>query len=150
MRWYRTLVMIAAGTALGLAWNGLSGRGLALTANVYLRPGDETIDAAEAKRRFDRGAALFLDARPRMIYDLERIPGALSLPEDAFDASFKNLEPRLRGRFDIVVYCSGFGCEASHIVARKLKEKRIPAVVLQEGLPAWQQAGYPVEAGARP
>jgi rhodanese-related sulfurtransferase len=149
MRWNRILVIIAVASALGLLWNGFAGRGLRLTANAYLKPGDETITVAEAKRRFDRHAVLFLDARPSMIYGLQRIPGALSLPEDEFDAAFSGLERQLRRRFDIVVYCSGFGCEASHIVARKLKGKGIPAVVLQEGLPAWQEAGYPVEEGPR-
>jgi rhodanese-related sulfurtransferase len=149
MRWYRLLLLIGVGSTLGLAWNAWSGRGLPLTANVYLQPGEETVGVAEAKRRFDRGAALFVDARPKMIYDLERIPGALSLPEDEFDAAFARLEPRLRNRFDVIVYCSGFGCEASHIVARKLKEKGIPAVVLQDGMPAWQEAGYPAQGRAR-
>ena len=149
MRWYRIPVFIGAGIVLGLAWNAWSGRGLALTSNVYLKPGDETFGVSEAKRRFDRGAVLFVDARPKMIYDLERIPGALSLPEDEFDAAFSGIEPRLRNRYDVIVYCSGFGCEASHIVARQLKEKGIPAVVLQDGIPAWQDAGYPVEGRAR-
>ncbi len=149
MRWYRLLVLIAAGAALGLAWNALSGRGIALGANVYLKPGDELVSVSEAKRRLDRGAALFIDARPKMIYDLQRIPGALSLPEDAPDTAVAELEPRLRGRFDIIVYCSGFGCEASHIVAHELKQRGIPAVVLADGIPAWQDAGYPLEASAR-
>jgi rhodanese-related sulfurtransferase len=149
MRWYRVLVLIGVGIVLGLAWNTWSGRGLALTANVYLKPGEETILVAEAKRRFDRGAVLFIDARPRMIYDLQHIPGALSLPEDEFDAYFKELEPRLRGRYDIAVYCSGFGCEASHIVARKLKERGIAAVVLLDGIPAWEDAGYPLKESKR-
>ena len=98
---------------------------------------------------FETGAALFVDARPRMIYDLQRIPGALSLPEDDFDAAFAQLAPRLRNRFDVIVYCSGFGCEASHIVARKLKERGIPAVVLEDGIPAWQDAGYPLQERTR-
>jgi rhodanese-related sulfurtransferase len=149
MRWYRFVVLIAVGAALGLAWNAFSGRGLALGANVYLKPGDELVDVKEAKRRFDRGAALFIDARPKMIYDLQHIPGALSLPEDGFGEAFAALAPRLRGRFDIIVYCSGFGCEASHIVARELKQRGIPAVVLADGVPAWQEAGYPLEASAR-
>ena len=150
MRWHRILVFIGAALALGLTWNALSGRGFALARNVYLKPGDEVIDVVEAKRRFDKHAALFLDARPRLNFQFERIPGALSLPEDDFDAAFAALEPTLRARYDIVVYCSGFGCEASHIVARRLKEKGIPAVVLQDGIPAWQDAKYPVETPARP
>jgi len=35
-------------------------------------------------------------------------------------------------------------------VARKLKERGIPAVVLSEGWPAWTEAGYPTKEGAKP
>jgi rhodanese-related sulfurtransferase len=150
MRWYRLAILIAVGSAAGLAWNTVSGRGLPLTHNVYIKPGEEVVDVAEAKRRFDKGAVLFLDARPRMIYGLEHIPGALALPEDELATALPALEPHLRNRYDIVVYCSGFGCEASHIVARTLKEKGIPAVVLQDGMPAWQDAGYPIRQGLEP
>jgi len=134
---------------LGLAWNGLSGRGFALTQNAYLQEGDVEVGAPEARTRLDQGA-LFLDARPIAFYEMSHIPGALPLPEDDFDRAFAKIEPRLRSSFDIVVYCSGFGCEASHLVARKLKERGIPAIVLAEGWPAWTDAGYPVKEGPRP
>jgi rhodanese-related sulfurtransferase len=143
------LAIVALGIALGVAWNALSGRGVALSRNVYLKDGDDLIPAAEAKARLDRGA-LFLDARPVDFYRMAHIPGALPLPEEDFDAAFARLEPTLRSRFDIIVYCSGYGCEASHIVARKLKDHGIPAAVLNEGWPAWQEAHYPEKTGDQP
>src|SRR6266571_545699 len=87
---------------------------------------------------------LLLDARPRDFWTMSHIPGSLSLPEEEFDRAFAELEPKLRATFNIVVYCSGYGCEASHIVARKLREKGIHAAILSEGWPAWTDAGYPV------
>lgn len=148
-RLWRVAAIVVAGTTFGLLWNGLSGRGFALTGNVFVREGDELIEAAEAKARLDRGA-LFLDARPADFYRMAHVPGALPLPEEGFDGAFAKLEPLLRTRFDIIVYCSGFGCEASHVVARKLKQRGIPAVVLHEGWPAWQEAGYPERSGEAP
>jgi rhodanese-related sulfurtransferase len=145
----RVAGILAVGAALGLAWNAFSGRGLALERNVFVKPGDELIQASDARTRLDQGA-LFLDARPRDFYDMSHIPGAFPLPEDDFDEAFAVLEPRLRGSLEVIVYCSGFGCEASHIVARKLKERGIPAAVLHEGWPAWTDAGYPVKAGRQP
>lgn len=141
----------AAGLALGLAWNAWSGRGIALAGNAFVREGDavEEVEAREAKARLDKGA-LFLDARPRAFYDMSHIPGAYPLPEDDFDKAFAVLEDRLRSNFDIIVYCSGYGCEASHIVARKLAEKKIRASILHEGWPAWTDAGYPVTEGPQP
>jgi rhodanese-related sulfurtransferase len=148
MRLYRIAVILLAGAVLGLAWNALSGRGLALSRNAYVHEGDELIEAAQAREKL--GKALFLDARPVAFYEMSHIPGALPLPEDDFDRAFVKIEPTLRSSFDIIVYCSGFGCEASHLVARRLKERGIPAVVLNEGWPAWTDAGYPVKEGPQP
>ena len=148
-RVWRVLAIVALGAGLGLAWNALSGRGFALSGNVLVKPGDETIPAAEAKERMAKGA-LVLDARPKLNYEFEHVPGALHLPEEDFEAAFARLEPQIRESLDVIVYCAGFGCEASHIVARKLKERGVPAVILDEGWPAWQDAGYPVKTGPQP
>jgi rhodanese-related sulfurtransferase len=151
LRLWRVAAIVVAGSVLGVAWNAFSGWGIALSGNAYIKPGEDLveIDAAEAKKRLDK-RALFLDARPVAFYEMSHIPGALPLPEDDFDRAFAKIEPRLRSSFDIIVYCSGFGCEASHLVARRLKERGIPAVVLNEGWPAWTDAGYPTKEGAQP
>jgi rhodanese-related sulfurtransferase len=146
---FRAALIVVTGSLLGLAWNAWSGRGFDLRANALVKPGDEVVSAAEARARLDKGA-LFLDARPRAFYEMEHIPGALALPEDDFDASFQKIEPQLRSSLDVIVYCSGYGCEASHIVARKLKERGVPAAILHEGWPAWIDAGYPRKEGAQP
>ena len=83
-------------------------------------------------------------------YEMGHIPGALPLTEEGFETAFTQIEPELRSRFDIVVYCSGYGCEASHIVARRLREKGIHTAILGEGWPAWTDAGYPVKPGDQP
>ncbi len=145
----RVMAIGLAGAALGLAWNAVSGRGFALGANVMIKQGDEVVPVAQARVRIEAGA-LALDARPVDFYAMQHIPGALSLPEDDFEAAFLRLEKRLRASSDVLVYCAGFGCEASHMVSRKLKERGIPAAILEEGWPAWQDAGYPVKAGSEP
>jgi rhodanese-related sulfurtransferase len=148
-RAWRMAAILACGVAMGLAWNQASGRGFALRSNVFLKAGDEVVEPKEAKERLDKGA-LFLDARPVDYYRMGHIPGARPLPEDDFDKAFAALEPLLRSRFDIVVYCSGFGCEASEIVAHKLKERGVEAAILHEGWPAWTDAGYPTKTGDAP
>jgi len=147
----RAVTIVAVGCTLGLLWNGFSGRGFALTGNAFILEGEEfeEIPAATAKARLDKGA-LFLDSRPLAFYEMSHIPGALPLPEDDFEGAFARLEPRLRGSLDIVVYCSGYGCEASHIVARKLRERRVHAAILHEGWPAWTDAGYSTRPGPQP
>jgi rhodanese-related sulfurtransferase len=108
----------------------------------------EEIDAREAKRRLDRGA-IFFDARPLDFYQMSHLPGAQSLPETEFEAAFARLEPVLKSRFDLVIYCTAM-CDASHQVARRLREKGIHAAILIDGLPAWTDAGYSVREGKEP
>jgi rhodanese-related sulfurtransferase len=146
LRPHRVVSILVAGAALGVAWNSLSGRGIDLRANAFVEPLDVVIDVAEAKRRHDRGA-LFLDARPRAFWEMSRIPGALPLPEDDFAKSFERLDARLRTRFDIVVYCSGMGCEASHHVSRLLRDRGIASAIFADGVPAWEEAGYTLDEG---
>ena len=114
----RIVLIVASGLFCGLAWDAWSGRGLALGDNAFLREGGEEIPAAAARERFDRGV-LFLDARPVANYEMSHIPGAVPLPEDDFDRHFPAVEARLRSDFDAVVYCAGYGCEASHLVAER-------------------------------
>jgi rhodanese-related sulfurtransferase len=146
--WTRFLLILALGAAAGLAWNAWGGRGFALTKSVFAQAGEEVVKPDQGKVLHERGA-LFLDARPRDFWRMNRIPGALALPEDDFDAAYAEVEPRLRRARAIVVYCSGYGCEASHIVARRLRDKGFDAAILDEGLPAWEEAGLPVDREAR-
>jgi rhodanese-related sulfurtransferase len=146
--WSRFILILAAGVALGFLWNAASGRGIALGQSVLVQGGDELVLAPAAKKLLDEGA-LFLDARPRDFWRMSRIPGALSLPEDGFDEAFPEIEPRLREGKPVVVYCSGYGCEASHIVSRKLRERGFAAAVLDEGLPAWEDASLPLDKEPR-
>jgi len=142
-------LITALGATTGLVWNSMNGKGFDLAQSVFVQAGDELVPAPEARARLDAGA-LFLDARPRDFWRMSRIPGARPLPEDDFDAAFADVEPELRRTTNIVVYCSGYGCEASHIVARRLRERGYPAVILDEGLPAWEDEGYALDTEARP
>ena len=147
--WRRFVAILALGAGAGLAWNALSGRGFTLTRSVLAQAGDQLVKAQEAKVLLGKGA-LFLDARPRDFWRMSRIPGSLALPEDDFDKSFPPLEPALRRARAVVVYCSGYGCEASLVVARKLRERGIDAAVLDEGLPAWEDAKLPLDRTPKP
>ena len=146
--WRRFLLILAAGACAGLAWNAGSGRGFALTRSVFAQAGDVIVKAPDAKKLLDRGA-LFLDARPRDFWRMNRIPTARALPEDDFDRGYAEVEAALRRASAIVVYCSGYGCEASHVVSRRLREKGFDAGILDEGLPAWQDAGLPMDSEPR-
>ena len=149
VEWRRFALILAVGAAAGLAWNAFSGRGFALGRSVLTQAGDELVPPAQAKLLLERGA-LFLDARPRDFWRMNRIPGALPLPEERFAETFPELETIVRRANAVVVYCSGYGCEASHVVARPAAREGVAAGILEEGLPAWEDAGLPLDPQAKP
>ena len=85
---------------------------------------------------------VWVDARPRSKFERDHIPGAVLLNEDEW--------VRLVGPFldewepgkNIVVYCDGGSCDASHAVAKRIKEElqvESPVWVLHDGWDAWLQ-----------
>lgn len=85
---------------------------------------------------------LWVDARPKAKFEREHIPGAVLLNEDEW--------VRLVGPFldawepgkTVVVYCDGGGCDASHAVAKRIKEElqiEGSVLVLKDGWNAWLQ-----------
>src|SRR4030043_298207 len=99
--WKRFILILVTGATGGFLWNAASGRGFALGGSVLVQAGDEIVGVADARTLLDRGA-LFLDARPRDFWRMNRIPGALPLPEEDFDRAFAEFEPRLRRASGIV------------------------------------------------
>jgi rhodanese-related sulfurtransferase len=107
------------------------------------------VKLAYAKRFFDAGGALFVDAREAAEYAEGHIAGALSVP---FDDAVKNpalLNPFKQAGKPLILYCSGGDCELSKDLAKNMLADGIRKVlVFTDGLPAWKAAGYPMDAGA--
>ena len=82
----------------------------------------------------------WVDARPRNKFETDHLPGALLLNED----EWSKLVPAFLDAWDpdrpVVVYCDGGSCEASHAVAKRLREElNIGEVyVLKGGLAQWR------------
>jgi rhodanese-related sulfurtransferase len=82
---------------------------------------------------------LWVDARPDADFARAHIPGAVSLNEDRWDELLPGLLDHWDTTHKIVVYCSSLSCQASHDVARRLRDETgLPNVfVLQGGWEAW-------------
>jgi rhodanese-related sulfurtransferase len=109
------------------------------------------IQLSAAKKFFDAGAALFVDAREASDYAAGHVPGAVNLPFDESITDPGRLE-KLDGRGKpIIVYCGGGGCEVSIQMAGALIQvghKKV--LVFEGGYPDWETAKYPVASGAEP
>jgi rhodanese-related sulfurtransferase/DNA-binding transcriptional ArsR family regulator len=114
-------------------------------AAAYLGRSDEpepiTRDALWARVR--DGAVTVLDVRPGAEYEAGHIPGAISIPFDELPARLAGLPRDL----DIVAYCRGPYCVMAPQGVDLLRAHGLPARRLEDGLPEWRLAGYPVAVG---
>lgn len=105
---------------------------------------------AEAKQAFDRGDAVFVDARPVYAYEAGHIPGALLLPPQATTDRLRRILASRPANSRIIAYCSGEGCRSSYTLAKRLVKESIRSdvYVLAGGWPAWQAGGFPIATGS--
>ena len=83
-----------------------------------------------------------VDARGPEVYAQGHIPGALNVPEDQAE----KISTGFPKQAVIVVYCGGPQCPHSLIVGRWLVAHGWSRVRhYTQGLPGWQEAGYPVQ-----
>ena len=146
MRLNRRSVYIAIGLLVLVATAGCSGRQNAIQAAKPAPnfPAGPYVSVDDLKREIERGADfVILDARPKADYELDHIPGAISMPFFEVEQRYKEL-PRDKW---IVAYCACPRAESQEAV-RVLKEKGFQKVkVLYEGYFEWLARGYPVEKG---
>src|SRR5829696_7618775 len=101
----------------------------------------EAVDATVLMERLTDGSVVVLDVRPEEEYRAGHIPGAISVPVDALEATLQTL---LKDR-EIVAYCRGPYCVFSDEAVAFLRSRGYRAYRLRQGLPDWRAAGMPVE-----
>jgi rhodanese-related sulfurtransferase len=132
-----------------LLWKVFSGRSPAATPAPTEAGSQGTLplpaELAEVRELLNSDT-LLVDARLADLYAESHLPGARSLPRDATAeqmAAFRREVPPDR---PLIVYCSGYGCEDSFLLAERLLAEGYRDVrVFEGGLPEWQDAGLPVE-----
>ena len=103
-------------------------------------------DAETAKKIFDNGKAVFVDARMVEIYEEGHIKGAVSIPVNSFYDIIDSFISKYPPSTLIVTYCSGRECKDSHDLAQLLIGEGFENVkVFIDGYPAWKNEGYPIE-----
>ena len=90
-------------------------------------------------------AAVIYDVRPKMIYHLGHIPGAISWPKNLYEQDLAKHEPRIRsavaGNTPVVIYCTDLACPDAMAVATRLVARGYSVSILQGGYAAWKVAG---------
>jgi rhodanese-related sulfurtransferase len=109
------------------------------------------VGLAKAKELYDRGGLLVLDAREKAEFEEGHIRGAVSAPYDDVAGDLAWLERLGADTRPILCYCGGGECELSHDLGSELtRAGHRKVLVLKDGYPAWEEAGYPVEKGGAP
>jgi rhodanese-related sulfurtransferase/DNA-binding transcriptional ArsR family regulator len=114
-------------------------------AAAYLGRSDEpepiTREALWARVR--AGEVTVLDLRPGAEFEAGHIPGAVSVPLDELPARIAEMPSAL----EIVAYCRGPYCVMAPQGVDLMRAHGLFARRLEDGLPEWRLAGYPVAVG---
>ncbi|TWI87894.1 rhodanese-related sulfurtransferase [Chitinophaga japonensis] len=98
------------------------------------------MDAADLFEALNNGERIIvIDARSTEGYELEHIPGAVSLPHRTMDAA---TTAHLDRDVLYVTYCDGIGCNASTKGALKLARLGFRVKELMGGLDWWKRDQY--------
>ncbi len=96
---------------------------------------------------------LVLDARPKVFYDAAHVPGAVSLPREAFASEYPRMREKLDAHKDdpVAVYCSGADCTDSQLLADALAKLGYRHLLIYtSGWEEWSQTGLPQEGSEAP
>lgn len=109
------------------------------------------VDLAQAKKFYDRGGLLVLDAREHEDFAAGHLAGANSAYADEMMGDIEWLDKTAKDPRPILVYCDGGDCELSLNLGFELTQSGHRRVlVFTDGYPAWKDAGYPTATGDMP
>ena len=147
----RSLVIVVASAALGLAVNAISPRRIPYITPPQVIDPSEFIPLADAYKAWSRGNTFFLDARAPVDYQAGHIANAFSLPAEEFSVHWPQVAAFLTTESAIVCYCDGTDCDLSHQIAAQLRQQGFKNVhILQNAWTEWTKAGYPGNTGPQP
>jgi ArsR family transcriptional regulator len=104
----------------------------------------EPVTRKELMQRLRSGSVTVLDVRPEDEFALGHVPGAVNVPLSALKRRLSTFD---RSR-EIVAYCRGPYCVLSYEAVAALRAKGFKVRRLEDGLPEWRAAGFPVAEGA--
>ena len=144
-------IIIISG-ALGIIVNEFRANGIPLVEqwqvkvlNEQLTGGLPAVSFRQAKEAYERGGALFVDARDPDFYNQEHIPGAINLPVGDYELVFPELQEELMAASRVITYCDNVGCDTSAELCEKLLFAGLDRVeIFPGGIEQWKRAGQPV------
>jgi len=147
--WLDFLVVIAISTILAVFFNYSNPNGIALFPEFPDRTAMASISPAAAMEELAGGDALILDAMPENFYRKRHIKGAVSMPLPLFDIVYMMTLADEDKEKKIIIYGDTISKQYDLELANKLLLRGYQNVrILEGGLAAWEEKGYPVEEKA--
>ncbi len=114
-----------------------------LRSYFHARDELEPVSRAELTQRMKKGLVTVIDVRPKDEFALGHVPGARNIPL----SELKRHLSKLDRKSEIVAYCRGPYCVMSFEAVAQLRKLGFNARRLEDGLPEWKAAGFPVQTG---
>lgn len=139
--WLRIIAFPLAAFSLGLATDALFPDGLAPAAEPESESGFARVAWKEAEPRVRSGQWLLVDAREEEHYAARHIPGAVSLPVNAYPEMLEFFADEHGTAKTVVVYCGTEDCDTSAELAARLRNEAGfgDIRILDGGFLAWQR-----------
>jgi rhodanese-related sulfurtransferase len=104
----------------------------------------EPVTRKQLLKLIRESAVTVLDVRPPDEFALGHVPGAVNIPLRALKERLAQINPDR----EIVAYCRGEYCVLSFEAVALLRARGFKARRLEEGLPEWRAAGFPIKTGS--
>lgn len=109
------------------------------------------IDLETARRAYESGLVVFVDARTVEEYEAGHIDGAIHLSPAKFEAGIPAALDFMDVSQPVIVYCVGGTCTDSDSVVFALEGLGFTSLhVFTDGYPAWEEADLPTQIGPDP
>jgi rhodanese-related sulfurtransferase len=156
LAWAGGILLVAAVLGVGLHWQLVR---LAFTSKLPALleqqreqrrqvefQGIKTLNLPQTYEIFQKGQALFVDARAPEEFAELHIAGAINLSRERLDQESSKALAGIPPDRQIVVYCGMVSCDAALKTAEKLQSLGYARVqVFMGGFRAWDDAGYPAD-----
>jgi rhodanese-related sulfurtransferase len=154
------IVICAASSVLGLSVNAIRQDGIPYIRKPLKEQRSFTqpraakanqalfITLRDAKKEYDKGDVIMLDARPIEDFRSLHIKDANSLYYEDAGTKWQSVLGSVQKDRTIITYCSDPECESAIKLADTLTTLGFTKVfIMLDGIPMWKEAGYPVASG---
>jgi rhodanese-related sulfurtransferase len=143
----QAFLILVLSLLLGTVFNQFGPQGISWTAPQVdpALAGLAEISAEEARVLFERGKAVFLDARDSSSFREGHIAGALNITSETAAFNIEMLRSLSDSGMVLIAYCDTPGCSLGSELARSLTRLGVSNIkVLEKGLSFWSAQNYPI------